>query len=187
MTYSAGPAVRCWAPPTGAPTPDAGSTVLFPRAGDRRHRGGMSVVADLGLTSRHASGLLGLSDRLGQWVAPSTPAVLLARTMPALDALILTVTRGRTTFTEGVAGLPTIYLTTRGASTGQPRAARVGSRAGHGFTDLEATRRMYQDFLAAAVPARHIIDDEDGEPEVIASEIVERVTRGELVWRPTYC
>jgi deazaflavin-dependent oxidoreductase (nitroreductase family) len=50
---------------------------------------------------------------------------MLSRTMPGVDALTLKLTRGRTTYTEGVAALSTIYLTTRGAKTGQPRTVPV--------------------------------------------------------------
>jgi len=78
----------------------------------------MGVVGELGLTSLRVSALA----RSGQWFASSkVGASIFSRLMPALDALTLKATRGRTTFTEGVAALPTIYLTTRGAKTGQPR------------------------------------------------------------------
>jgi deazaflavin-dependent oxidoreductase (nitroreductase family) len=78
----------------------------------------MGVAADLGITSPRVSALA----RVNQRFASSTlGAGILSRTMPALDALTLKLTRGRTTYTEGVAALPTIYLTTRGAKTGEPR------------------------------------------------------------------
>ena len=78
----------------------------------------MAVASDLGITARRKSVLA----RLNQWFASSAlGASLLSRTMPAIDALTARATGGRTTYTEGVAGLPTIYLTTRGARTGQPR------------------------------------------------------------------
>lgn len=76
------------------------------------------MAADLGITSPRVSA----PARVNQWLASSTlGAAVLSRTMPTMDALTLTLTRGRTTYTEGVAALPTIYLTTRGAKTGEPR------------------------------------------------------------------
>jgi deazaflavin-dependent oxidoreductase (nitroreductase family) len=78
----------------------------------------MGVAADLGIAPLRVSPLA----RVNQWFASSTVgAPILSRTMPALDALTLRLTRGRTTYTEGVAGLPTIYVTTRGARTGARR------------------------------------------------------------------
>jgi hypothetical protein len=60
--------------------------------------------------------------RVNQFFASSRlGAGVLSRTMPGLDALTVKRTRGRTTYTEGVAALPAIYLTTRGAKTGQLR------------------------------------------------------------------
>jgi deazaflavin-dependent oxidoreductase (nitroreductase family) len=78
----------------------------------------MGVAADLGITSARVPALA----RANQWFASSTiGAGILSWTMPALDSLTLKLTRGRTTYTEGVAALPTIYLTTRGANTGASR------------------------------------------------------------------
>jgi len=60
--------------------------------------------------------------RSGQWLA-STPvgAQIFRPVQPALDRLTLRLSGGRTTFTEGVAGLPTVYLDTTGARSGLPR------------------------------------------------------------------
>lgn len=78
----------------------------------------MSVADELGIASRHP----GVIARAGQWVASTAlGTTVLSRATPTLDALTLKITRGRTTWTESVGALPTIYLTTRGAKTGEPR------------------------------------------------------------------
>jgi deazaflavin-dependent oxidoreductase (nitroreductase family) len=41
--------------------------------------------------------------------------------MPVMDQMVMKITDGRTTFSEGGAGLPTVYLTTRGAKSGLSR------------------------------------------------------------------
>ena len=54
-------------------------------------------------------------SRQGSW--------LFARLMHRLDRPVLRWTRGRTSFTSLLAGLPIIALTTTGAKSGQPRTA----------------------------------------------------------------
>ena len=50
---------------------------------------------------------------------------------------------------------------------------RVHSRVGHGFTDLPATRDMYQQFADAPVNDRHMITDPDADPTRLA-ELINR-------------
>lgn len=50
---------------------------------------------------------------------------VLARTLRHADRLVHWVTRGRTSVTGGLAGLPTIFLTTTGARTGRARVAQL--------------------------------------------------------------
>ncbi|MBV8085676.1 MAG: nitroreductase family deazaflavin-dependent oxidoreductase, partial [Chloroflexi bacterium] len=52
---------------------------------------------------------------VGSWV--------FARALPAIDRLVLTLTRGRTSMTAMAAGLPVISLQTVGVKTGLPRTA----------------------------------------------------------------
>ncbi len=54
---------------------------------------------------------------------------------------------------------------------------RVRSRAGHGFTDLPATRQMYRDFAEADLAPNHLITS-TAEPAHIASTIFELVLAG---------
>jgi len=54
---------------------------------------------------------------------------------------------------------------------------RVRSRAGHGFTDLPATRLMYREFADADIAPPHLITS-NAEPARIASTIVELVHTG---------
>ena len=62
------------------------------------------------------------AQRLVRWVAQTRPgASLLARTLRRLDHGVLAATRGRTSLTALVAGLPVIVLVTKGARTGWPR------------------------------------------------------------------
>jgi len=56
---------------------------------------------------------------------------------------------------------------------------RVGSRTGHGFTDLDATRHMYREFAESALEERHVMRTVAA-PEDLASSIVERVLDGSL-------
>jgi deazaflavin-dependent oxidoreductase (nitroreductase family) len=56
-------------------------------------------------------------SRFGAWV--------LAPTLRHLDRAMLWLTRGRSTVSNGLAGTPTLFLTTTGARTGQPRTAQL--------------------------------------------------------------
>jgi cytidylate kinase len=58
---------------------------------------------------------------------------------------------------------------------------RVGSRVGHGFTDLDATRHMYDDFAGARIDGRHVIPGL-GSAELIATSIHEQVLAGSFAW-----
>jgi deazaflavin-dependent oxidoreductase (nitroreductase family) len=54
----------------------------------------------------------------------AVPAVSrsLARVLPTMDRAAMRLTRGRRTATEVVTGLPTVFVTTRGARSGLPRS-----------------------------------------------------------------
>ena len=59
-------------------------------------------------------------------VASSRPgAWLMSKSIRFLDRLALSLTKGRTTVSEVVAGLPVIDVTTTGAKSGQPRTAQL--------------------------------------------------------------
>ena len=57
---------------------------------------------------------------------------------------------------------------------------RVRSRAGHGFTDLPATRQMYRDFAEADLAPNHLITS-TADPAHLASTIFELVHAGVIV------
>lgn len=59
---------------------------------------------------------------------------------------------------------------------------RVASRAGHGFTSVDATRAMHRDFAQAALDARHLITDAEAAPEDVARQILDRLAAGSLRW-----
>lgn len=59
--------------------------------------------------------------------------------------------------------------------------ARVRSRVGHGFTDLDATRHMYQQFADARIDPRHLVTNLSDEPAVTAASIRELMAAGSLV------
>lgn len=58
---------------------------------------------------------------------------------------------------------------------------RVGSRTGHGFTDIDATRTMYRRFASAAIDERFLITG-DAAPATLASSIFDLVVDGSLQW-----
>jgi hypothetical protein len=60
--------------------------------------------------------------------------------------------------------------------------ARVGSRIGHGFTDLAAARHMYGDFARAAVAPRQLFTAAE-DPEAVAAELLGRLRAGSLLVR----
>ena len=57
---------------------------------------------------------------------------------------------------------------------------RVASRVGHGFADLEATASMHRQFADAVIDDRHLICDDDADPDAIASIIWDRRSRDML-------
>jgi hypothetical protein len=56
---------------------------------------------------------------------------------------------------------------------------RVRSRAGHGFTDVAATRKMHDEF-AASVDGHHVVADGQGSPADVAAAIVAARAEGRL-------
>jgi len=66
------------------------------------------------------------AGRAIRWTAGTTPgAWVLARTLRHLDRATLALTRGRITVSDGLAGVPSVFLTTTGARTGQPRTTQL--------------------------------------------------------------
>lgn len=61
----------------------------------------------------------------------------------------------------------------------QDAIERVGSRVGHGFTDLDAARRMYREFADADIHPGHVITSTET-PGTIASSIVQLMGEGLL-------
>lgn len=62
------------------------------------------------------------AQRAVKQIAALAPvAWLLSKTLRPLDAAAMRLSRGRTTATSLLTGLPVIYLTTTGAKSGQPR------------------------------------------------------------------
>ncbi|MFS0702931.1 AAA family ATPase [Cellulomonas sp. 179-A 9B4 NHS] len=57
---------------------------------------------------------------------------------------------------------------------------RVATRTGHGFTDADAARRMHREFVAADVPARHLVTDPAADAPAVVDEITDRVRAGSL-------
>jgi len=57
---------------------------------------------------------------------------------------------------------------------------QVANRVGHGFTDEEATRHMYQEFVQADIDPRHVLADLPASPTETAAEIARRVQAGTL-------
>lgn len=62
--------------------------------------------------------------------------------------------------------------------------SRVVSRQDHAFTDIAATRRMYGEFADAAVESRHVVIDPRMDPTVVATEVLSRLDRQILMWKP---
>ena len=60
---------------------------------------------------------------------------------------------------------------------------RVRTRAGHGFRDEVATRKMHDSFTASAVDPRHVLVDPSGMPERVADLVVAARAAGRLVVR----
>lgn len=69
---------------------------------------------------------VGLFQRLVRRTAASRPMTwLCVRTQQRLDQLVYELTRGRTTISSLLSGLPVVMLTTTGAKTGRPRTLPV--------------------------------------------------------------
>jgi hypothetical protein len=132
----------------------------------------------------------------GGWVAPWLPEaseqndVVLAAAASAAGRF---AAGGYAVVYDGVVG--PWYLPAFGAATGLASLsyalllpsedeclARVAGRTGHGFTDADATRRMYGQFAEADVDARHVVTDVHGSPEAVAAAIRERWDRGTLCY-----
>jgi cytidylate kinase len=62
---------------------------------------------------------------------------------------------------------------------------RVVTRAGHGFADVPATRKMHDEFSRASIAERHVIHDPHGSAEAVASEVVARWKSAALTYRPS--
>jgi cytidylate kinase len=62
--------------------------------------------------------------------------------------------------------------------------ARVQSRMGHGFSNLDATRHMYDQFAHSHIAERHLFMNPPDEPIDAALWIWERVVEGSLIYPP---
>lgn len=76
----------------------------------------------------------------------------------------------------GLAGLHYIVL----LPPEQLCVSRVQSRIGHGFTDLDATRHMYQQFIEAEIDERHLLVNPPTDPERTATAVHDRMVSGSL-------
>lgn len=61
---------------------------------------------------------------------------------------------------------------------------RVATRVGHGFADAAATRKMHQDFSAAAIDERHVLRDPPDGPDAVAADVLARLDTKSLLHRP---
>ncbi len=61
---------------------------------------------------------------------------------------------------------------------------RVRTRTDHGFSDEAATRRMHAQFVAAAMPDRHVIHEAGHTIGSLAETITDSVRRGDLAYKP---
>lgn len=59
---------------------------------------------------------------------------------------------------------------------------RVRTRRGHGFTDRDAAEHMWRDFRRAEIDPRHVIDDQDSQPNEIAQALVGRMGDGSILY-----
>lgn len=57
---------------------------------------------------------------------------------------------------------------------------RVRARRGHGFTDLEATERMWHDFRRAGTASRHVYEGDEQRPDERAHVLAQRVEEGSI-------
>jgi deazaflavin-dependent oxidoreductase (nitroreductase family) len=82
----------------------------------------VGLAAELGLRPPGRSPIA----RAARWFAGTRAgARLLAPTMRHVDRWTLRLSGGRTTMSDSVAGVPTLFLTTTGARSGQPRTAQL--------------------------------------------------------------
>jgi cytidylate kinase len=61
---------------------------------------------------------------------------------------------------------------------------RVQRRVGHGFSDLPASRDLYQQFAGAAVDARHLITEPDDQAQ-LAELITQRLSNDRFRYSPS--
>jgi hypothetical protein len=59
---------------------------------------------------------------------------------------------------------------------------RVTSRAGHGFTSVDATRALHRDFAQATLDAEHLITHAGAAPKDVARQILDKLAAGSLLW-----
>jgi hypothetical protein len=72
----------------------------------------MGLVSDLKIGPPRRT----ILDRIEQWIAATTVGTqVVSRLLPVMDTIVMRLTDGHITFSEAGAGLPTVYLTTRGA------------------------------------------------------------------------
>jgi deazaflavin-dependent oxidoreductase (nitroreductase family) len=87
------------------------------------YRRRVGVAEDLGYAIPVRANALQRSVR---GIASSRPgAWTLARTLPSFDRIVSRLTRGRTTLSERLAGLPVLVVTTTGRRSGRPRPAQL--------------------------------------------------------------
>jgi deazaflavin-dependent oxidoreductase (nitroreductase family) len=110
--------------------------------------------------------------------------------MPGLDRFILRLSRGKSTATTWLLGVPTLWVTTRGSRSGEPRRvplfgiptddnlALLGTRFGHQSTpswvyNIEAEPMVDVDYHGrwAAAAARPATDDEESQIWELAGRI----------------
>lgn len=61
--------------------------------------------------------------------------------------------------------------------------ARVATRPGHGFTDLDAARHMYAEFARARSVERHVVaSPPEDDARSVAERVLARVRDGSLAW-----
>ncbi len=123
--------------------------------------------------------------------------------LPESNEQNTTVTRGAAAATGvyAAAGYVTVYdgmvgpwfIDTFAAGTGLPAldyailmppveacVERVATRREHGFRDEPATRKMYDEFAAAAIDPRHVFVEPDGTAEQVAALVAAAWEAGRL-------
>ena len=60
---------------------------------------------------------------------------------------------------------------------------RVATRAGHGFTDEAATRRMHEQFALAEIDQRHVLSEPPDHAEAVVDRIIAKVADESLLYR----